>query len=64
MGSEIRKLSGGIVPQLQGFGICGSTLRRLCDVVACELDGLVFRVSSTLICYVSVVFTKTSEVEG
>ena len=64
MGSEIRKLSVGIVPQLQGFGICGSTLRRLCEVAACELDGLVFNGSSTLLCYVTVVFTKTSEVEG
>ena len=63
MGSEIRKLSGGIVPQLQGFGICGSTLRPFCEVATCELDGLVFRVS-TLICYVSIVMTKTSEVEG
>lgn len=63
MGSEIRKLSGGIVPQLQGFGICGSTLEPMGEVAACELDGLVFRVS-TLIYYVSVVTPKTSEVEG
>ena len=39
------------------------TLQPFCEVAACEFDGLVFRVSN-LIYYVSVVITKTSEVEG